>query len=253
MGHGNVAEFILLGLFTVENAEVACFVLFLLCYIAILRKSAHSSHHRSRRLSEQPMYFFSALCPWWGSAPPPWWHPNWPLTCWPSRRPSPTTAAWPRCFMPTSLEPLRSSSWWPWPMTAMLPSADLFTTWSPWTDRCAMSLWWLWEPSAIQSCKYYHWTSLPWPTQIGHYFWDVFPWLKLACTGTRLRVTAIITTTGVLSIATLVPWWFLTSSSCPPWGLAHPRPPPSPLHLWSTHHCGLQVLLVSHLHLCPRG
>lgn len=36
MGHGNVAEFILLGLFTVENAEVACFVLFLLCYIAIL-------------------------------------------------------------------------------------------------------------------------------------------------------------------------------------------------------------------------
>ena len=29
--------------------------------------------------------------------------------------------------------------------------------------------------------------------------------------------------------------------------------PASPLHLWSTHHCGLQVLLVSHLHLCPRG
>ena len=25
----------------------------------------------------------------------------------PSRRPSPTTAAWPRCFLPTSLEPLR--------------------------------------------------------------------------------------------------------------------------------------------------
>lgn len=42
------------------------------------------------------------------------------------------------------------------------------------------------------------------PNQIDHYFCDVFPLLKLACTDTRLRVIAIITTTGVLSILTFV-------------------------------------------------
>ena len=64
MGHENVTEFILLGLFTVENAEVACFVLFLLCYIAILSGNLLILLTiRGRCLGEQPMYFFSALCP----------------------------------------------------------------------------------------------------------------------------------------------------------------------------------------------
>ena len=42
------------------------------------------------------------------------------------------------------------------------------------------------------------------PSQIDHYFCDVFPLLKLTCTDTRLWVIAIITTTGVLSILTFV-------------------------------------------------
>lgn len=42
------------------------------------------------------------------------------------------------------------------------------------------------------------------PNQIDHYFCDIFPLLKLACTDTRLLVIAVITTTGVLSILTFV-------------------------------------------------
>ncbi|XP_006772409.1 PREDICTED: olfactory receptor 4P4-like [Myotis davidii] len=42
------------------------------------------------------------------------------------------------------------------------------------------------------------------PNQIDHYFCDVFPLLKLACTDTSLLIIAIITTTGVLSILTFV-------------------------------------------------
>ncbi|MBZ3870944.1 Olfactory receptor 4S2 [Sciurus carolinensis] len=42
------------------------------------------------------------------------------------------------------------------------------------------------------------------PNQIDHYFCDVFPLLKLACTDTRLLKIIIVTTTGVLSILTFV-------------------------------------------------
>ena len=42
------------------------------------------------------------------------------------------------------------------------------------------------------------------PSQIDHYFCDVFPLLKLTSMDTRLWVIAIITTTGVLSILTFV-------------------------------------------------
>ena len=40
--------------------------------------------------------------------------------------------------------------------------------------------------------------------EIDHYFCDIFPLLKLACTDTRLLVIVIITTTGVLSILTFL-------------------------------------------------
>jgi olfactory receptor len=42
------------------------------------------------------------------------------------------------------------------------------------------------------------------PNHIDHYFCDIFPLLKLACTDTRLLVIIVITTTGVMSILTFV-------------------------------------------------
>ena len=131
MGHENVTEFILLELFTDENVKVACFVMFLLCYIAILSGNLLILLTiRGSHLSEQPMYFFLSYLSLMDVCFTSTVAPKLITASKPSRRPSPTTAAWPRCFMPTSLEPLRSSSWWPWPMTVMSLSADLFTTWS---------------------------------------------------------------------------------------------------------------------------
>ncbi|MBZ3885350.1 Olfactory receptor 4S2 [Sciurus carolinensis] len=42
------------------------------------------------------------------------------------------------------------------------------------------------------------------PNQIDHYFCDIFPLLKLACTDTRLLKIITVTTTGMLSILTFV-------------------------------------------------
>nr|XP_005898884.1 PREDICTED: olfactory receptor 4S2-like [Bos mutus] len=59
MGHENVTEFILLGLFIDENGELACFMLFLLCYIVILSGNLLILLTiRGSHLSEQPMHFF---------------------------------------------------------------------------------------------------------------------------------------------------------------------------------------------------
>ena len=59
MGHENITEFILLGLSRDEDAEVACFVLFSLCYTAILSGNLLILFTiRGSRLREQPMYFF---------------------------------------------------------------------------------------------------------------------------------------------------------------------------------------------------
>ena len=58
MGHENVTEFTLPGLFTDENVKVACFVLFLLCYIEILSGNLLILLTiRGSCLSEQSMYF----------------------------------------------------------------------------------------------------------------------------------------------------------------------------------------------------
>ncbi|ELW62848.1 Olfactory receptor 4S2, partial [Tupaia chinensis] len=49
-------------------------------------------------------------------------------------------------------------------------------------------------------------TELPFcgPNQIDHYFCDIFPLLKLACTDTRALIITIIATTGVSSILTFL-------------------------------------------------
>ena len=190
-------------------------------YFAILRFSqgicSFFSPSGAAASVNSPCTFSSAICPWWMSASPPRWHPNWSLTCWPNRRPSPTTAAWPRCFLPTSLESLRCS------YDVHMPTSlePLRCSYDCYAAICrplhyvvimnrqvcyvlvmasAMSAF---SHSIIQVLII---IGLPFcaPSQIDHYFCDVFPLLKLTCTDTRLWVIAIITTTGVLSILTFV-------------------------------------------------
>ena len=75
------------------------------------------------------------------------------------------------------------------------------------------------------------------PNQIDHYFCDIFPlpaW-TLDCGWLQSLLLQ-----GCCPCWPLLPWWFLTSSSCPSWGLPHPRaatkPSPPVVHtsLWSS-------------------
>ncbi|XP_037697683.1 olfactory receptor 4P4-like [Choloepus didactylus] len=209
MGHENITEFILLGLFSDENAKAACFVLFSLCYLAILLGNLLILLTiRGSHLSEQPMYFFLSYLSFMDV-----------------------------CFTSTVAPKLIADLLVQWKTISynscmaqmfhahFFGATEIFILVAMAYDRYA----------AI--CRPLHYTiimsrqvcyvlvmasvigafihsimhvliiiELPFcgPNQIDHYFCDVFPLLKLACTDTSQLITAIITTTGVLSILTFV-------------------------------------------------
>ncbi|XP_073096032.1 olfactory receptor 4P4-like [Manis javanica] len=209
MGHENITEFILLGLFRDEDVEVACFVLFSLCYIAILSGNLLILFTiRGSRLREQPMYFF--------------------LSCLSFMDVCFTSTVAPK-LITDSLAQRKTISYNSC-MAQMFyahffGATEIFILVAMAYDRYAA----ICRPlhySVIMSRRvcyalvvasilaaFIHSilhvlviTVLPFcgPNQIDHYFCDIFPLLKLACTDTSLLVIAIIATTGVLSILTFV-------------------------------------------------
>ncbi|XP_045343053.1 olfactory receptor 4P4-like [Leopardus geoffroyi] len=209
MGHENITEFILLGLFSDEDAKIACFVLFSLCYIAILSGNLLVLLTiRGSRLSEQPMYFFLSYLSFMD-------------VCF-------TSTVAPKLI--TDLLAQRKTISYNSCMAQMFyahffGATEIFILVAMAYDRYA----------AI--CRPLHYmvimsrpvcyiivmasiigafihsilhilimVELPFcgPNRIDHYFCDVFPLLKLACMDTSLLVIAIITTTGVMSILTFV-------------------------------------------------
>lgn len=209
MGHENITEFILLGLFSDEDAKIACFVLFSLCYIAILSGNLLVLLTiRGSRLSEQPMYFFLSYLSFMD-------------VCF-------TSTVAPKLI--TDLLARRKTISYNSCMAQMFyahffGATEIFILVAMAYDRYA----------AI--CRPLHYmvimsrpvcyiivmasiigafihsilhvliiVELPFcgPNRIDHYFCDVFPLLKLACMDTSLLVIVIITTTGVMSILTFV-------------------------------------------------
>ncbi|XP_019268044.2 olfactory receptor 4P4-like [Panthera pardus] len=209
MGHENITEFILLGLFSDEDAKIACFVLFSLCYIAILSGNLLVLLTiRGSRLSEQPMYFFLSYLSFMD-------------VCF-------TSTVAPKLI--TDLLAQRKTISYNSCMAQMFyahffGATEIFILVAMAYDRYA----------AI--CRPLHYmvimsrpvcyiivmasiigafihsvlhvlimVELPFcgPNRIDHYFCDVFPLLKLACMDTSLLVIVIITTTGVMSILTFV-------------------------------------------------
>lgn len=209
MGHENMTEFILLGLFSDEKVKVACLVLFSLCYIAILSGNLLILLTiRGSRLSEQPMYFFLSYL-------------SFVDVCF-------TSTVAPKLI--TDLLARQKTISYNSCMAQMFfahffGATEIFILVAMAYDRYA----------AI--CRPLHYMvimnsqvcdvlvvasalgafihsilqvlivlGLPFcgPNQIDHYFCDVFPLLKLACADTSLWVIAIITTTGGLSILTFV-------------------------------------------------
>ncbi|XP_077003363.1 olfactory receptor 4P4-like [Tamandua tetradactyla] len=209
MGHENITEFILLGLFSDEDVKATCFVLFSLCYLAILFGNLLILLTiRGRHLSEQPMYFFFSILSFMDV-----------------------------CFTSTVAPKLIKDLLVQWKtisynscMTQMFfahffGATEIFTLVAMAYDHYAA----ICRPlhymiiMSKQMCyvlvmafcigAFIHSIvhvliviGLPFcgPNQVDHYFCDIFPLLKLACTDTSLLVIAIITTTGVSSILTFL-------------------------------------------------
>ncbi|XP_029812546.1 olfactory receptor 4P4-like [Suricata suricatta] len=209
MGHENITEFILLGLFSDEDAKIACFVLFSLCYIAILLGNLLILLTiRGSCLGEQPMYFFLNYLSFMD-------------VCF-------TSTVAPKLI--TDLLAQRKTISYNNCVAQMFyahffGATEIFILVAMAYDRYAA----ICRPlhymviMSRQVCyslviasimgAFIHSVSqvlivmeLPFcgPNQIDHYFCDVFPLLKLACMDTSLLVIVIITTTGVLSILTFV-------------------------------------------------
>ncbi|XP_004683593.1 PREDICTED: olfactory receptor 4P4-like [Condylura cristata] len=209
MGHENVTEFILLGLFSDVDAKVACFVFISLCYFAILSGNlVILITIRGSRLSEQPMYFFLSYLSLMD-------------VCF-------TTTVGPKLI--SDLLAQRKAISFNNCMAQLFYShffgaTEIFILVAMAYDRYAA----ICRPlhymviMSRQVCYALLMASftaaflhsimqvlvvieLPFcgPNLIDHYFCDVFPLLKLACTDTHMMVIAIITTTGVASILTFI-------------------------------------------------
>ncbi|XP_002930033.2 LOW QUALITY PROTEIN: olfactory receptor 4P4 [Ailuropoda melanoleuca] len=209
MGHENITEFILLGLFSDEDEKVACFVVFSLCYIAILFGNLLILLTiRGSCLREQPRYFFLSYLSFMD-------------VCF-------TSTVAPKLI--TDLLAQQKTISYNSCIAQMFfahffGATEIFILVSMAYDRYAAicrPLHYMFIMSR-QVCYVLLMASilgafihsilqvliiieLPFcgPNQIDHYFCDIFPLLKLACMDTSLLVIAIITTTGVLSILTFV-------------------------------------------------
>ncbi|XP_036179853.1 olfactory receptor 4P4-like [Myotis myotis] len=209
MGQDNITEFILLGLFSGEDAKIACFVLFSLCYITVLSGNLLILVTiRGSCLSEKPMYFFLSYLSFMD-------------VCF-------TSTVAPKLI--TDLLTQRSTISYNSCMAQMFYAhffggTEIFILVTMAYDRyvaICRPLYYMVIMSR-KACYVLVMASviggfihsilhvliivqLPFcgPNQIDHYFCDVFPLLKLACTDTSLMIIAIISTTGVLSILTFV-------------------------------------------------
>uniref|UniRef100_G1TJ61 Olfactory receptor n=1 Tax=Oryctolagus cuniculus TaxID=9986 RepID=G1TJ61_RABIT len=205
----NITEFILLGLFPGENGKAAGSVLVSLCYLAILSGNLLILFTvRGSHLGEQPMYFFLS-------------HLSFMDVCF-------TSTVAPKLI--TGLLIQLNTISYNGCLTQMFcahffGATEIFILVAMAYDRY------------VAICRPLHYTvimsrkvccvlvmasitgafihslmhvviiiNVPFcgPNRIDHFFCDVFPLLKLACTDTRLLVIIIITTTGVLSILTFV-------------------------------------------------
>ncbi|XP_044923917.1 olfactory receptor 4P4-like [Mustela putorius furo] len=209
MGHENITEFILLGLFNDEDAKVTCFVVFSLCYIVILSGNLFILLTiRGSHLREQPMYFFLSYLSFMD-------------VCF-------TSTVAPRLI--TDLLAEQNTISYDSCLAQMFyahffGATEMFILVAMAYDRYAA----ICRPLHYmvimnrQVCYVLLMASilgaflhsilqvfiiieLPFcgPNQIDHYFCDIFPLLKLACTDTSLLVLAVITTTGMISVVTFI-------------------------------------------------
>lgn len=192
--HRNISQFILLGLSSDQNIQIFCFVLFLFCYISIfLGKLLILVSIWCSVLFHQTMYYFLSHYPTLTSAIPHVWHPNWSMTCSWERKPFLMVIACYRSFPCTSWELLQSPYLQSWPLTTVLPSARaphhmIFMN----RTRGKLLVLDAWTGGAVHSFSHLSMIiSLPFcgPSEIDHYYCDIFSSLKVVCTDTYMTVS----------------------------------------------------------------
>ncbi|XP_074084046.1 olfactory receptor 4P4-like [Macrotis lagotis] len=202
---GNITEFILFGLSYEQNVQIFCFIFFLLCYISLLIGnfvifiSIHFSH-----LFYQPMYYFlihlSAMDIYYTSSVTPKLIVNL-LT---GRK----TISYNYCmFQVFSMH--------------FFGSIEIFILTTMALDRyvaickplhymvimnrknCNLLVLAAWVGGAAHSFPQLSMTlNLPFcgPNEIDHYFCDIFPLLKIACTDTYVTGILVVINSGILSM-----------------------------------------------------
>ncbi|XP_074084007.1 olfactory receptor 4P4-like [Macrotis lagotis] len=205
----NVTEFILLGLFKNEEVKEVCFLFFSLCYLVILTGNIFILLTiRFSQLSEQPMYFFLSYLSFMDVCFTSTIAPKLIVDLLVKR----TTISYNNCitqmfyahfFGATEIFILVAMAFDRY--VAICKPLHYMVIMS--RQACCLIV--------VASCigAFLHSimqvliaVQLPFcgPNKIDHYFCDVFPLLKLACTDTFLLVIVIIGTTGTLSILTFV-------------------------------------------------
>ncbi|XP_012383754.2 olfactory receptor 4P4-like [Dasypus novemcinctus] len=209
MAHENVTEFILLGLFSDEDVKAAFFVLFSLCYLAILLGNLLILLTiRGSCLSEQPMYFFLSYLSFMDICFTSTVAPKLIKDLLAQQK----TISYNSCiaqmfyahfFGATEIFILVVMAYDRYAaicrplhyMIIMSRQVCYVLVMASVTGAFIHSLMHVLIIIELPFCG---------PNQVDHFFCDVFPLLRLACTDTSLLVIVVITTTGVMSILTFV-------------------------------------------------
>ncbi|XP_004474030.1 olfactory receptor 4P4-like [Dasypus novemcinctus] len=211
--HSNISEFILLGLSYDEDIQIFCFVLFLFCYISILVGNLLILVSiRCSSLFHQPMYYFLS-------------HLSCMDICY-------TSSVTPKLISDLLVETKTISySNCMFQVFAMhfFGSIEVFILTAMAFDRyvaickplhymiimnrtrCNLLVLAAWVGGAVHSIPQLSVTiQLPFcgPNVIDHYFCDIFPLLKVACTDTFITGILVVADSGIIALITFVVLFF---------------------------------------------
>ncbi|XP_047630177.1 olfactory receptor 4P4-like [Phacochoerus africanus] len=209
----NVSEFILWGFYYNENMRIVCFVLFLVCYVALLVGNLLILVSiRCSSLFHQPMYYFLS-------------HLSFMDICYTScvtpklisdllvKR---NTISYGNCMLQVSA-------------IHFFGSIEVFILTVMAFDRyvaickplhymsimnkkkCNLLILIAWAGGAVHSFPQFSLAiKLPFcgPNEIDHYFCDIFPLLKVACTDTYIAGVLVVANSGMVTLVTFVVLFF---------------------------------------------
>ncbi|XP_004484001.2 olfactory receptor 4P4-like [Dasypus novemcinctus] len=207
--HRNISEFILLGLSSDQNIQIFCFVLFLFCYVSILVGNlVILVSIQCSPLYHQPMYYF--------------------LSNLSSMDICYTSIVTPKLIgdLLVGTKPISYGNCMLQVFTMhFFGGIEVFIIAAMAFDRyvaickplhymiimnrakCNLLVLAAWVGGAVHSFpQFYLAIQLPFcgPNEIDHYFCDIFPLLKVACTDTYITSVLVVANSGIIAVVTFV-------------------------------------------------